>query len=378
MKRISQLDGVRGVAILLVLVYHYFTCQIVAEPGTLFSYLNCATSLTWSGVDLFFVLSGFLIAGILLDHHNTANYFRVFYLRRACRILPLHFLVLGLFICLLATPMAVSPRFEWVFGHAFPLVSYATFTQNIFMGIRGDFGPHWLGVTWSLAVEEQFYLFVPLLIYLLPRRVLFCVLLAGVLMAPLLRYVSPGFHAYVNTPWHADTLLSGACLAMLARSHFFVTTVQRYKGILLGLFLILLAVVAFRATRPASLGALEQCWLAGLYVSFVLIAFVDTQPLIGRVLRLPALMWFGQRSYGIYMFHEAISGLCHGWLRRAVPQIQAPSDAAVTVLALFVTLVLAELSFRLFENPILEFGHKVRYRPKGEKESALHSVTERA
>jgi peptidoglycan/LPS O-acetylase OafA/YrhL len=90
-KRISQLDGVRGVAILLVLVYHYFTCQIIAEPGTLFSYLKRATSLTWSGVDLFFVLSGFLIAGILLDHRNTANYFRVFYLRRACRILPLHF-----------------------------------------------------------------------------------------------------------------------------------------------------------------------------------------------------------------------------------------------------------------------------------------------
>jgi len=152
MKRISQLDGVRGVAILLVLVYHYFTCQIVAEPGTLLSYLNRATSLTWSGVDLFFVLSGFLIAGILLDHRDTANYFRVFYLRRACRILPLHVLLLGLFVCFLATPMAVSPRFEWVFGQPFPLVSYATFTQNILMGIRGDFGPHWLGVTWSLAV----------------------------------------------------------------------------------------------------------------------------------------------------------------------------------------------------------------------------------
>jgi peptidoglycan/LPS O-acetylase OafA/YrhL len=165
-------------------------------------------------------------------------------------------------------------------------------------------------------------------------------------------------------------------LAVLVRSHVFVTTVRQHKGILLGLFLVLLAVVAFRATRAASLGALEQCWLAGLYVSFILIAFVDTQPLIGRVLRLPALVWFGQRSYGIYMFHEAISGLCHGWLRRAVPQIQAPSDAAVTVLALFVTLVLAELSFRLFENPILEFGHKIRYRPKAEKESALHSVAE--
>jgi peptidoglycan/LPS O-acetylase OafA/YrhL len=274
--------------------------------------------------------------------------------------------------------MAALPQFEWVFGHPFPPISYATFTQNILMGMRGDFGPHWLGVTWSLAVEEQFYLFMPLLIYLLPRRALFCVLSVGALTAPVLRCISPGFHAYVNTPWHADTLLSGACLAVLVRSHSFVATVKRYKGILLGLFLVLLAVVAFQSTRPPPLGALAQCWLAGLYVSFVLIAFIDKQPLIGRVLRLPALVWFGQRSYALYMFHESISGLCHGWLSRAAPRLQAPADAAITVLALLLTLVLAELSFRRFENPILEFGHKARYRPKGQKEPALHSVAEGA
>jgi len=294
------------------------------------------------------------------------------------RILPVYFLVLGIFLYLQLTPLTVLPQFDWLFAHPLPFVSYATFTQNILMGLRGDFGPHWLGVTWSLAVEEQFYLFVPVLIYLLPRRPLFCVLLAGVLTAPVLRCVSPGFHAYVNTPWHADTLLSGACLAVLVRSHTFVATVKRYKGILLGSFLALLAVVAFRATRPAPLGALEQCWLAGLYASFVLIAFADTQPLLGRVLRHPSLVWFGQRSYGIYMFHEGISGLCHGWLRNTAPQIRAPTDAAVTVLALLLTLGLAELSFRLFENPILESGHKFRYRPKEEKESAPRPIADAA
>ena len=163
MKRVSQLDGVRGVAILLVLVWHYFGAQVVAEPKSILHYCTHALSLTWSGVDLFFVLSGFLIAGILLDHHNTSNYFRVFYLRRVCRIFPLYFLLLALFLCLSATNLSTSPSFRWLLHDPFPIWSYATFTQNILMGARGGFGPHWLGITWSLAVEEQFYLFVPFL-----------------------------------------------------------------------------------------------------------------------------------------------------------------------------------------------------------------------
>src|SRR2546430_16200390 len=148
MKRISHLDGVRGVAILLVLVWHYFTSQVVAQPKSFTSYCRHATSLTWSGVDLFFVLSGFLIGGILLDHRNTSNYFRVFYLRRVCRIFPLYFIVLALFLALFATSIATSPSFRSLFQDPFPIWSYATFSQNILMGIRGDFGPGFLGITW--------------------------------------------------------------------------------------------------------------------------------------------------------------------------------------------------------------------------------------
>jgi peptidoglycan/LPS O-acetylase OafA/YrhL len=129
MKRISQLDGVRGIAILLVLVWHFFAAQIVvAEPAGILSYCKQALSLTWSGVDLFFVLSGFLIAGILLDHHNTSNYFRVFYLRRVCRIFPLYFLLLALFLCLSATSLSNllhsggSFTTRCPFGHTRPLL----------------------------------------------------------------------------------------------------------------------------------------------------------------------------------------------------------------------------------------------------------------
>ncbi len=364
MKRISQLDGVRGVAILLVLVWHYFTSQIVPQPKSFTSYCRHATSLTWSGVDLFFVLSGFLIGGILLDHRNTSNYFRVFYLRRVCRIFPLYFLLLALFLALSATSVATSPSFRSLFYDPLPLWSYATFTQNIFMGIRGGSGPRWLGITWSLAVEEQFYLFVPLLIYFLRRRVLLSVLILVVLAAPILRCLLSGFAASVNTPCRADSLLSGAALAVLVRWHPFVATVQQHRRLLLSLFVAMLAGAMVMTLRPAPFGVFTYSWLAGLYSVFILIAFVGTAPRLGSLLRSPALVWFGQISYGIYLFHEAVSGVLHGALRHSKPQIRTLSDAGITILALCITIFLAAISYHFFERPILRFGHRFQYSPK--------------
>lgn len=367
MKRILQLDGVRGVAIILVLIWHCFACQVVAEPKSILQYCIYTTSLTWSGVDLFFVLSGFLISGILLDNRDAPNYYKVFYLRRAFRILPLYFLLLTLFQCFVMVGIANMPAFQWLFHDPLPLWSYATFTQNIFMGVRGDFGPHWLGITWSLAVEEQFYLLIPLLIYLTPRRSLFLILLAAVLAAPLLRWISPGFHGYVNTPWRADSLLSGAALAVLVRCGFFIPLVQKNKLLLRVLFIILLSGAAFMTARPGYFGVFGHLWLAGLYSCLVLVAFADTEPFLVRILRSRVLVWFGQLSYGIYMLHEGMNGLLHGLFRNGPPQIRNLSDAFITVSAFGITLVLAALSFRFFERPFLRYGQRFQYSPTKSK-----------
>jgi peptidoglycan/LPS O-acetylase OafA/YrhL len=182
------------------------------------------------------------------------------------------------------------------------LLSYVTFTQNILMGVRGDFAPGWLGVTWSLAVGEQFYLLIPLLIYFLPRRILLFVFLLGVLAAPILRCASSGFHAFVFTPWRADSILSGASLAILVRWHPFVSTIRQHGRLLSSLFVALLAGAALMSL---------QSWLAALYAVFVLIAFAGTEPLLATLLQSPVLVWFEQLSYGIYMFHQAVMGVFH-------------------------------------------------------------------
>ena len=178
-KRVPELDGVRGVAILLVLVWHYIASQAVVTDGTLASQALRALAITWSGVDLFFVLSGFLIVGILLDAKGGDAYFSTFYMRRACRIVPLYLLMVSIFAVVTTWQLHTS---DFLFKEELPLWSYFTFTQNFFMHGRG-FGPHWLGVTWSLAIEEQFYLVVPLLVHWLDRKKLLAMFLFLILAA---------------------------------------------------------------------------------------------------------------------------------------------------------------------------------------------------
>jgi peptidoglycan/LPS O-acetylase OafA/YrhL len=364
MRRVAQLDGVRGVAIILVLVWHYLSCSIVVEPDTWASYALIPFRLSWSGVDLFFVLSGFLIVGILCDHRHSSNFFKAFYFRRICRIFPLYYLLILLFLLLGAT-QASFPSKEWLLDNPLPLWSYATFTQNIFMGLRGDFGANFLGITWSLAIEEQFYLFIPLLVYLLPKRRLFLVLAIGVLMAPILRSVSPAHFSLVNTLWRSDSLLTGGCLAILVRWHPFAEGARSHRGYLWVLLCVFLAVAGVWLLNNPQLGGFIHFWLGGLYGLFVLIAFVSPDGSVTRYLNHRTLVWCGQRSYGIYMYHQAVNGLVQGLLlRHPSPEIRTWTDALVTVLALCATLSLAYISYRFIENPILQYGHRMKYLPQ--------------
>jgi peptidoglycan/LPS O-acetylase OafA/YrhL len=361
MRRLSQLDGIRGIAILLVVVWHYLPCQVESQQRAVQVAMR-ALRLTWSGVDLFFVLSGFLIAGILLDNRDASNYYRVFYRRRVCRIFPLYFLVLGLFVCLSATSLGTDYRFAWLFANPMPLWSYATFSQNILMGINGNFGANWLAMTWSLAVEEQFYLVIPLLVAILPRRGLLYLFLIAIAAAPILRATLPGFWAFVNTPWRADSLLSGACLAVLVRWGPFLAFVRRHAQLVFGLFVLFLAGAAVITWRsPHVIAPLKGLWLAALYSLFVLLAVALPEGRISRSLSNPLLVWFGTLSYGIYMFHQAVAGLLYGFIRGSGPTIKTPTDVGITALAFVVTLAIASLSYYAFERPILRYGHRLIY-----------------
>jgi peptidoglycan/LPS O-acetylase OafA/YrhL len=364
--RVPALDGLRGVAILLVLLRH--SVFGMETSSRFLAKVLAAGQLTWSGVDLFFVLSGFLIGGILLDARESPRYFQTFYIRRAYRIFPLYGVVTALFL-MRHLPFHLLPGH---FGDVSPLTipwwSYVTLTQNFWMAHNGWYGAVAMAVTWSLAVEEQFYLTIPLLIRMIsPRRLLY-VLLSVVAGAPLLRiflrYTLPhgDYACYILMPCRADALCLGVLSAMLVRSARAWNLLLEKRNALFGLTAVLFAGVAFMTYRgyeqfSSLMTSFGYSWLALFYTGCLLIA-VSTSTGSG-VLRSPTLMGLGTLAYCSYLIH--------------LPMIQAsrlllglrlsPGSAwlAGSVLGVALTLTIAALSWKYFEKPLLRRGHRQVY-----------------
>ncbi len=359
-------------AILLVLFWHYIYCQAVVCPRSIFAQLCKVFPLAWSGVDLFFVLSGFLIGGILLDHKESPNYFKVFYLRRACRIFPLYFFCLIVFFILQAVlSKSVQTQLGWIFDHTLPAWTYFTFTQNFVMAKMGDFGNHFLGVTWSLAVEEQFYLVLPLLIRFISLRFLPVVFIFFIILAPLLRLLClqfPGgeYAAYVLMPCRADSLFLGVLCAYCLRQEHIKIFLQKQVIYLYflaaasgaGLWMMVLNNKYFLSPEMSLYGYS----LTGIFfASLLVIAVLEKQGVMKMVTSWKWLMNLGLMAFGVYMFHQGISGFMHGLILKQFPKLCTNGEALVSLATLTVTLIAAYLSWRFFERPITRWGHKTEY-----------------
>jgi len=372
--RIPELDGIRGIAIFLVLVWHYGAGLAQTQDRTITGFFVRALGFTWSGVDLFFVLSGFLIGGILLDNKEAVNYFKVFYFRRVCRIFPLYFAWLSLFIVLgwIFQSLASTFPFDEVFVDRIPRWSHATFTQNFLMAAYGDLGSRWLGVTWSLAIEEQFYLILPCMIRFLSSRRLLHTLVVLIVAAPIARtafffiHTNAGLPGYVLLPCRADALLLGVLCAYILRNETvrgYVTSHPRllyvvFTGLLLTFGNLLLDSPPITTLAMTSYG---YSLLALLYSCFLLIAVTERRGAISWIARNPVLRGLGVLAYGVYLFHQGISVLCHALILRQVPQVQTLMDMIVMLCALVVTIGMAFVSWTVFERPLVQFGHALKY-----------------
>ena len=253
--RIPEVDGLRGIAIASVLAWHYLIMPAVAKPGTALSYSLVFGRLAWSGVDLFFVLSGFLIGGILIDARYATNYFRVFYTRRLFRIVPIYATILLIFPAILfAAQWAHCGDFSWLTSGLAPAYCYWTFTQNIWMALTNSLGANALGITWSLAIEEQFYLTLPLVIRFRSSHGRLILVLAGICFAPIIRTAIHLFWphnqlaGFLLMPCRADALLLGVLAAMLLRNAVWRERIQRSNWFFAISFPILLAGIAFLAS----------------------------------------------------------------------------------------------------------------------------------
>lgn len=377
-RRIPELDGLRGLAILLILLLHYFIEPARIGAGPTLKRILALGELAWSGVDLFFVLSGFLIGGILLDARTSPMYFKTFYMRRFFRILPLYYIVFALY--LIGSRLTISsgnPGLAWLFREPLSWVGYATFTQNFFMAYYGRYGAEALAPTWSLAIEEQFYLSLPLVIrYVPPTRLLYA-LLIPICAAPLFRFMifyafpQGALAAYVLVLCRADALLLGALGAVLVRRAQAWNYLVRHKNLLYGVLLVLATGVGIMAVRGYSTRSLVMIsvgytWLALFYLCLLLLALIKQNGVMHRVLRNPMLMSLGTIAYATYLLHHGINGLCHSLFSSRKPQLASVGDLLITLLALLATIVLAKLSWRYFEKPLVERGHSYKYQARRE------------
>src|ERR1700723_1358630 len=206
---IPQFDGLRGLAILLVLIGHSGFLEAFPHAGML-EYARF-------GVDLFFVLSGFLITGILLDSKGSRHYFRNFYARRALRIWPLYYLVL--FVAFVVAPL-FAPSMRPTAARIWP--AFVFYVQNIVFIYRDTY-PFGLGATWSLAVEEQFYLTWPVLVFFLRKQTLAIVAVSLVVVSLSLRlagrlYGAPSGFIHFFTLSRLDAIAFGSLAALWLRS----------------------------------------------------------------------------------------------------------------------------------------------------------------
>jgi peptidoglycan/LPS O-acetylase OafA/YrhL len=367
--RFAELDGVRGVAIALTLACN--TLVVGRGPGYGEKVWNILASGGWIGVQLFFVLSGFLITGILIDTKGDEAYFRNFYARRALRIFPVYYLVL-----------ALATVGLWLVGQSTPdhPLCYWLYVSNFCIANAGRWSAHHFGVSWSLAVEEQFYLVWPLLVLFLSTRRFVLATTFTLLGSLLLRYVMAAHDAsplvlYTITPTRLDGLAAGALIAIAVRSNIGAQLLAGIARWMLasGLAAITTTTIAVRSFNYDDLAVATVGYTALTFAAaglvLLLVAERSADNIVRRSMRQPSLVSVGFYSYAIYLYHPIVYFLVmrlplFRTEKLAVfPGGELIAQLIVTSTVTIATFALAVASYRLFEKPILELR---RYFPRNQ------------
>ena len=333
-RRIPQLDAVRGLAILLVMMHNVSLKYPVLHSQQLFSN-------GWMGVDLFFVLSGFLITGILVETKESQGYFKNFYVRRCLRIWPLYYSLI--FFMFVIVRFLSASEFHTVVQQSSPWWAFPLFLQNFLIPISTNAaGP--LGVTWSLAIEEQFYVIWPLLVRFCSSKQLRRVAVAEICISPVLRYYLSLHHVYLytNVFCRLDGLMAGALLALLVRSDNFVPSKFLPRAWTLFFIAAPLAVV----TEAVHARWLVFSFTAIASVSFVYLALFCDHKWFRAVMTNQFLIYTGTVSYGLYLLHKIPFGVV-----QTLHLDQHPPLALLIILVM--SYALAALSWNLLEKPFL-------------------------
>jgi peptidoglycan/LPS O-acetylase OafA/YrhL len=354
------LDGLRGAAFLAVFLHHYMD----------FLY-------GWAGVDVFFVLSGFLITGILYDTQDDPHRARNFYIRRTLRIFPLYYgVLLAIFLMTpllhwnwtwqwIAWPLYLGNFLRFLYPHKPEVFVFYFANAQIVSPLNPGF-VLFLGHFWTLCVEEQFYLVWPWIVFAVrDRRKLIAICIVSVIVVPFVRafarsHLPPALVAgevlIHATPFRFDTLMWGALIALLYRSSH-RERMQRVAQWVVPIAVLCTVSVAIHRVRyhaytyPASLST----WLLTLIAIFsgaLLLRALVPGTIVYRLLNLRWLRTLGIISYGAYVFHDIAHNLLSNLANERV-------GLPVATMGFGLTIVLASVSYRYFELPILRLKDRL-------------------
>lgn len=365
--RIPALDGLRGVAILLVLFLHFgqFGHGLPAPTVLVDNVFIRLARTGWMGVDLFFVLSGFLITGILYDTKGSPRYFRQFYARRVLRIFPLYYAALALFLIILP---ALRPE-NWVLQDLrTDAVWYWTYLYNMKVAAAGFRPSSALGHFWSLAVEEQFYLFWPVAVLWLGRKHLLVTCIVAVVAALACRLVL-SFSGYVVlpdvwTPARMDALAVGGFIAIIARQPDGLAAMRRWAPPAAVAAAILLAILL---RYDVALLTLAHTLVALLFGAILVLALtVSSASMFGAIAASPILRFFGRYSYSLYVFHHPLLWFKPAFSLAFVPTVfgsRLPAYMLWLVVSIGISVAIALVSWHLLEKQFLKLKTFFPYQP---------------
>jgi peptidoglycan/LPS O-acetylase OafA/YrhL len=364
--RIAELDGLRAVGVASVLLGHFWVqsfSKIIYEIG----------QFGWIAVDCFFVLSGFLITGILLDSRDKPNYYKNFWSRRTLRIFPLYYATLLACYCILRfTNSGIDYRN--VLQHWGSPMWFTFYVGNIRTAITGTWPPFpGYGPLWTLQVEEQFYLFFPLVVALVPRRILRNLLLACVFLSPALRillyflYPTNTTVEYVLLPCHCEGLALGGLIAIRFRSGPWKISRP------------LLAVWTLGSLSAAAAVSVIASWNSTQWAPYYPIVRIGGPSLsspgcAGLVLwlitmrgsvqtawlRIAPLQYLGKISYGVYMLHPLAFWVGSEMVKKRIWHFNQFSIPGI-LFEIALSLVLAALSWHLLEQPFVKLKDRFSY-----------------
>lgn len=333
---IPELQGLRGVAVLAVVVYH-------CHPRLEGTWLYAASLWGWAGVNLFFVLSGFLITSILLESRDKPRYFRNFYGRRVLRIWPVYVLVLV--VVYLNAPWFIGPTVAEAIKDA-PWLAYIFFVQNLFhLALPPAIGP-----TWSLAIEEQYYFLWAPTVRLLKRPWMLALVLAAALIASTafrlanLRWMTP-----THTLIHLDGIAWGSLLALGIHTLALSRRIWLWMG--LGGMVAGFWATATIAGGTAFLDSALAVGFAGAVLA--LIASTGARSPVNAALRSGPLAFYGRISYGLYMIHITVF-IYFGWFDARMDRYGVAGNLSVVALRLAASTAFATALWYGFESRILK------------------------